>query len=46
MSRGWSLALGFFGFLVFAAIAWALTTDQIFNSVYDSATMSLKVAIQ
>lgn len=38
-------AVAFFGALAFYAIAWALTTDQILQNVFDSATSSLKVVV-
>ncbi len=33
----------FFVTLIFAVVAWAITTDQIFNNVFDSANSALRV---
>ena len=40
-----AIAVAFLATLVFCVVAYALTTDQIWNAVYDSVTHSLKVVV-
>lgn len=45
VTPGMALALGFFSCVICVVVAWALTTDQIWQSWYDSPTQSIKVTI-
>lgn len=40
-----ALAIGFFVTLAFYAVGWALTIDQIWNNVYDSANQAIRLNV-
>lgn len=41
----YAITIGFLAAAAFSAIAYAYTQDQIWNSVFDSATSSIKVVV-